>query len=358
MKRKWVIGFCLSFLLLVPVTAAIAITGTLTYSITSSSGPPASPTPAQQAGLTTCIICMDWTVASGGVWTSNGTGGAASQPAGVNAAQTNTWLACAGASSPLFYDNGNTGPCGSITTDGANGQVLLQQYSNTDGAPHGGSLFGTSLLTYCGGFCSERPGAGILVPTNTYSEATYKVASFPNLGYSQGHWQGGAGEVSDTIYNHLEFDANEINTNIAAGAYTSGMQGWGGLQFTCGPAGSCSNWYGTFPPNYDSFNITTQYLKIGQRTTSDGTSLYKCMWINDVFQNCVYTDPSHVSSGSLTAALSDATSRMQAYFVLVGSYDPSFVGTMIAYAKSYNIWACANWSTTACKSSSANPGNY
>ena len=51
--------------------------------VNASASAPAAPAPAQAAGFTTCIICMDFTAPTGGVWVNG------SQPAGVNAAQAN-----------------------------------------------------------------------------------------------------------------------------------------------------------------------------------------------------------------------------------------------------------------------------
>jgi hypothetical protein len=198
-------------------------------------------------------------------------------------------------------------------------------------------------------------GTGIMAPTNNYMEATFIVPQFPTHGYIESIWLGGAGEIPSGVHNYLEFDAFEVNTNISAGAYASGAGSWSNGHGDLG-----ANWFGTFPPNYGSNNVTTQYLKVGQRITSDGTTFYKCLWINDVFQNCINGTPNGTTF--LDWQLGDARSRMQTYFILTGCIQsgcsPGTATEMVAYAKSFYLWSCTNWQSTACRTDSADPGGY
>src|SRR5215469_8802219 len=86
-------------------------TATLSDQVVDPAGPPTPPAQATVANFNTCVVCFDWTAPSGGVFV-NGVA-----PAGVSAAQTNTWLDCAGASSPILIHvdvGGAPAPCPSI----------------------------------------------------------------------------------------------------------------------------------------------------------------------------------------------------------------------------------------------------
>lgn len=317
-----------------------------------SSGAPAPPSPAIAANFDTCVVCIDFTAVSGGVFVN----GAA--VAGANGATPSTWLDCAGASSPIWFQgsngntnrsiNGNIEPCPDVTSDGlGNSHVLHMQTPPLCCTNQNWDINGMKLY-------NNDAGVGIMAPTNNYMEATYIVPQFPHSGYIMGPWLGGAGEIPSGVHNNLEFDAWEINTDINPGAHASCMGSWYG-----GNQGLGCNWFSTFPPNYDSFNPTTQYLKVAQRMTSDGNTIFKCMWINDAFQNCISAT---VNGGSLQSfSLTDSRSRMQTYFDLTGGLqlDPGgTTSTMHAYTKSFNMWACSGWQTLACNTSAADPGGY
>lgn len=330
-----------------------------------ATGPPSPPTQAAAANLTTCVLCIDWTAPTGGIWTSDGAGGAASQPAGVNAAQTNTYIDCAmtsGQSSALLFFLGTSGPtstfpCPSITTDGST--PVLQQL--IVGTPPSGSHFNT-LVGYCGAFCSQgNTGWGWLAPTAMYFEATFKVPVAATNCWVQTIWSGGWGEIPDSVHNFLEFDAWEMGTSTAcltdAGAQSSNVHLWGDVTPGTGTGGSggggicCfpSNWSGSFPPTGNP-HVESNYVKLGERITTDGTTVYKCMWVNDVEQNCQNSSSMHAWQ------LTDAHSRQELIISVVGGTD--FTGPMTGYIKSFNVWACGNWKTIACRTSSANPGGY
>jgi hypothetical protein len=329
--------------------AAYALTGAsplvdIANTITASSGQPTPPAQATVAGFTTCVVCMDFTASTGGVWVNG------SAVAGVNAAQTNTWLDCAGASSPIWFQGTNgsplAGPCPTIAADAVGNPQVLLMHSPPLGASN--TINGIKLY-------NNGTGVGIMAPTANYLEATYSVPQFPSKGYIQGAWTGGAGEIPNNVHNYLEVDDDEVNTNLNCGAFASGFGSWWNGHWDLG-----NNWSGTCPPNNDSFNLSSQYLKIGARVTTDGTTVFKCMWINDVFQNCIQDTVNGTSLSSFQ--LADATSRMQTYLALTGCLASAggcpTTSDMNAYTKSFYMWSCSGWKTTACHSSSPDPGGF
>lgn len=332
-------------LLVPPFAHAANPSATLSVQIVpgGSNNPPAPPAAAQVAGFTICVICFDWTAASGGVWV-NGTA-----VAGANAAQTNTWLDCAGAGSPHAWQyakflGGNRGtvasgmPCPDITADGAgNSRVLhiVMPPVPVDNA-NGFELYDSGT------------GQGVKVPTNNYVEVTYWVPAFPSTAFSAGLFLGGAGEITPAEHNYLEFDLFEINTPTAGGQ-SACTHSWADGTTAIG-----CNWYGSNPPNYSGYDPRSGYHVVAERTTSDGsTTLYRCMWLDSIFQNCIHGTVS--GNAILADKLSDARSRMETYYHPAGG--PLFGRTtttdMVTYTTSLRVWACANWQATACST----PGN-
>ena len=319
---------------------------------------PQAPAPAAAAGFTTCVVCMDFTAPSGGVWFN---GAAVS---GANGAQTNTWLDCAGASSPIWFAGSGGGlgrgslPCPDITSDGA-GNPLTLHFTNAVG----GSVpprDANSIVSY-----NPSTRAGVGVPTNNYFEATYWVQSFPVVsnfyGYNWAQWLGGSGEIPNNVHNFLEFDSNEINENPhVCGGQSSNMGSWAAATPGTGAGGTAlgSNWYSACPPKSPTYDATSGYHTIGMRTTSDGTHLYKCAWIDGVLQNCVNATVNN--AGFYSWQLTDAYSRMQAY--ISGAQNPTSVTqpqAYVTYFKSANLWSCSNWQTTACSTpGNPDPGGY
>src|ERR1700757_388786 len=101
MKYLWLILF---IVLSGPAYAAMSTAVDVPITIMGSVSPSVctSPPPeAVAAGFTTPSVCFDFTAPTGGVLINN------SAPPGVNAAQTNTWLNCAGASSPIWFQGQN-----------------------------------------------------------------------------------------------------------------------------------------------------------------------------------------------------------------------------------------------------------
>jgi hypothetical protein len=344
-------------------------TATLSVQVVDPAGPPSPPAPAVAAGFTTCVICFDFTAASGGVWVNG------SAPAGVNAAQANTWLDCAGASSPILYHGSNPTnaanfPCQTITTDSSSTQVLQET--------NGGGITVLANSSWYNGLVAwhnlSHGDPGIQVPTFNYYQMTYEVPTSSSSTYVQGPWTimpNGCGTPGTDSCTYLEFDAFEMCCGVNDGpGFNSGFGNWatqgslnGGTCTFWGPNDGnyvCANWYSSVPPNYDSYNLGTQYLKVGMRTTSDGTSIYKCMWINDVFQNCVSS--SSTVGGVQSWQMADAHSRQALVESLVGmnngTGNPVSMPSVVGWIKNLYVWSCSAWQTTACRSSTADPGSY
>jgi hypothetical protein len=352
-------------------TAALLVPGlayagtpsvTLSGQIVPAASPPAAPAPAQAAGFTTCVICMDFTQPSGGVWVDG------QAPAGVNAAQTNTWLDCAGASNPILFqgiNGGVFGPCPTITTDSDGTQVLqvdLPAGTSTSGNGAGNGLeLGVLSRTNLG-----RLGA--FLSTNLYVETLYRMPIFPAYtgtpnGVVSGTWLGGPNGAPSAQgqWNFLEFDGNEIVGDPSSGVgYASCTHGWytNGTFWNFGTPG-CT-WYQAFPSGWPAGGIVSNYIATGMRTASDGsTAIGKCMWINTTFGGCTNTSVDNVNLYAWQ--LSDASSRealnvtLPGFNVATGGSTPA---EMKGWLKHIYIWACSAWRTTACSTSSADPGGY
>jgi hypothetical protein len=301
---------------------------------------PQAPAPAAAAGFTTCVVCMDFTASSGGIWING-------QLDSRRAGQPSTWLDCAGANNPLWYQSGGpwitTGACPNITTDA--GIQVLQTVM-----PPAASYSANGFKLYNNGL-----GTGLQVPTDNYYETTYIVSQWPSTGgYSQYMWLGGGGEIPNNVFNNFEFDAFEINAGTTPTPGAAGQSSNNGSNYQ----DIGHNWYGTYPPNYNGYDPRSQYHTVGMRITSDGRYIYKCVWLDNIFQNCLNWDSQNTANMS-QSQLSDATSRFQGYFNPVATLNGTTGGgNMVALTKSINMWSCANWQTTACHSSTADPGGY
>lgn len=344
-------------------------TATLSDQVVDPPGPPTPPTQASVAGFTTCIICMDFTAASGGVFVNG------SAPAGVNAAQTNTWLDCGGASNPVWYQGsivGTAGPCPVIATDDQSTQVLQTQLGGPVTLTPGAKIFNGLKI---GDPFGEYLGlAGTPVPTNLYLEATYRVPIFPQQTdqviqpYSQGPWKwlgSGAPKSTTGPSDWLEFDAFEVCCGGLSGSnFWNGAGSWYSNGSWGAHAGFSSGWYLTYPPvDWSSHDMIGSYIKVGMRITSDGSSgLYFCYWVNDQPQGC---RSKAVDNSSLYGwQLSDTSRGGAVFYSASGGNNISTTTTeampnMKDWLKSINIWACSAWKTTACSTpGNPDPGGY
>lgn len=336
---------------------------TLPGQIVPAGSPPAVPAPATAAGFTTCIICSDFTATSGGIYYN----GAA--VAGANASQPNTWLDCAGATSPVWFQDGNQmdnlsnpPPCPNIISDGGT-QVLQQVFRQQDWPNYTNQINqGNQLTTYA----SHRGGAGYTVPAFIYFEATYRSPNFPAYpgGYSEGLFVGGYGAAPNN--NKLEFDGYEVN---GSGNVSAGMGAFS-HNWNCSPTCDDNLWNGTFPPTFSGgINMSSTYHKVAMRITGDGTTaIVWCVWIDDQLQGC-----KHYPQGSLGMTAwqlagygadspQNARAGVEAYFSAAGLWGnnsgTNLPAPMTGNIKSINIWSCSNWQTTPCLSSTSDPGNY
>ena len=323
--------------------------------VVPAGSPPAAPPPAQAAGFTTCVVCFDWTASSGGVFVNG------SAPDGVNAAQTNTWLDCAGASSPLWYNYlpgyAVAGGCPSIVNDGAGNPRVLQL-----------SMPATTCLSgqtcHFQGMQCCKPTSGspqFTLPTNFYEEFTVWLPSpLPHNAFTGTFWVTSLGAVSNG--NGLEFDSFEIaadaSGNTAPGNWISNWINWQSGT-ACGvPCYLPENWNGgSAPPHAPGYSPTSGYHNIGMRITSDGSSsMYKCMWLDGVFQNCVSQS---VGADLLASQLNDTNSRTDGLMTITPYQNTSTNITFVENIKSFNIWSCTNWKTTACSTpGNPDPGGY
>jgi hypothetical protein len=305
------------------------------------SGMPTPPTQAQVAGFTTCILCQDFTATTGGSWYNNVATGTASD--------TSTWLDCAGASNVLWYHltNGATdGPCPDIRNEASINKNTLH-FSMNGGSSPGGQ----GLNTYF--FPSS---IGITLPTNNYYETLMWVAPpWPSGGdnYATIWGGGGIGGIPSSITNYLEFDAFEQIPG-PTGAL-SAIHNWN-PSFCSPQCGGPANFVGSLP-NYPpgSFDATSGYHRIGMRTTSDGTTLYKCIWVDGYFQNCV-TITVGVDVNLQSFQLDD--SHRSSYILQPSWGSPGGATSLESYVQYVNIFGCANWQSTACKTSNPDPGGY
>jgi hypothetical protein len=300
---------------------------------------PAPPTAAQVAGFTVCVVCTDFTASSGGVWFN---GAAVS---GANASQTNTWLDCAGASSPVWFrssDFPTIGPCPDITNDPGGHQALRMEILD-------GSTGGVNQLNPWNGSTQ-----GSNMPTNLYIETVTWIPTFPDTRGTAHYWTGQGVGGSAPYWNRLEFDSFELGpgpTNVAS--MISAFHNWN-LTTCPSSCGGPANWQGTQPPHASGYNSTSGYHTIGMRLTSDGNTIYKCMWIDGTFQNCVNMA---VGSWGIEAwQLSD--SYRQALYVVPVADSNTSTGTIISYLQHVYVWSCSNWQTTACRTANPDPGGY
>jgi hypothetical protein len=334
----------------------------------SGGGPPTPPTQASVANFTICVVCMDFTQSSGGVWIN---GAAVS---GVNASDTSTWLDCAGASNPIFYAYSpfqfpeHTAPCQTITTDDQSTQVFQELLPSISLSAGNSYTAGVTI----GGDSSHEGRTG-LMPLNAYMEVVARVSTFPvtaNNTFPQSDyapiWWGGLNDAAhDTTgpWDYLEFDSNEVFSNPGVStAYNSCNQ----VYYYQGIFGNHSsfgcNWSGSYPPNdWSTHDLVNSYIKIGQRITSDGSNqIYKCMWIQDVAQGCINQT---VDSSLLFAwQLSDAAGHNSLNHGISINPDPNVTTTtpvMQEWVKTLSVWSCSSWKTTACSTpGNPDPGGY
>ena len=330
-----------SFLVLaccVVYAASVSVQAPFSVQVLSSSSIPA---PALAAGFTTCVLCMDFTAPSGGVRVNG-------QPAaGVNAADPSTWLDCAGASNPLVY-KAREKPAGSCSPVGSDGH----------GSNAWNVIFPASSVSGYNAYLNELQDAvsnnltlAQTLPPALFYRSIVWLPTVPTNVYINYEWLTGSQcKNAGCITTGLEFDGFEIDNR--QGAYISTWINWEG-----GPSAG-SNWQTAAPnlPNYPGgYDPTSGYHTIDMRITTDGNTVYKCMWIDTLFQSCV-------NASGLSSQVSNID-RQEAIIIEIGCNcnDPGFqfsVPQYNAYVKEFDIWSCPAWQTTNCSTSNPDPGNY
>jgi hypothetical protein len=274
----------------------------------------APPAQAVAAGFTTPVISSDFTSSA--------------------YANTSTWLDCAGASRPIWFQgNGAPAPsvpCPDITTDG--GVQVLRVHETPTASSSNGIMSGKGNT------------AGILFPaTSFYMEGVMRwtpnqahaFANAPWVGYFQGC--------------SLEFDSFE---NTGPGIFADSAS------HNCGP-GIGAAWPGTAPPNYPGFDIT-QYHTYGARVNTDASTGIKwCAWIDDRLQGCQST----ITAGQagVTTAQITTTPGTVNLFTGLSTDGTSVASNFDQYIKRITVWSCSNWQSSnqvACKTSTLDPGGY
>jgi hypothetical protein len=301
------------------------------------------PAGAAAAGFTTCAANYDFTQSS--------------------FSDTATWLDCAGASNPLWFNDpdtragGSGAPCSDVTmvTDSTIGkQVLKASYTLAD---YNGGANRVSLTTW-------RNNVGDRFPNSGYEEAvmrvdanTYAHPSTDN--YFGDLWEeGDAAQVQQPWCNGLadqnctwmEWDFIEMyspgyNSNNGAGEHcglanvppcpTNGIYYSTGIQIS---------WAGN-TPNFDP----TVFRNYGMRITQDGAGHFgACNYLDGVQMAPNHNNPS-CGQNSYAAGSADvvqnAVNRLK---IWSGSSHPANGVDNTIYVQRITVWTCSAWRTTPC----------
>jgi hypothetical protein len=188
---------------------------------------------------------------------------------------------------------------------------------------------------------------GTVIPAASFTRSVVWFASYPVNAADNNEWIAGANCRSCGYADgQLEFDGFEMDGHqvpFPSGGYASVFQ----------PPGGVVNWIGTYPPHFQGYDSTSGYHTIDQRITHDGTTVYKCMWIDEIFQNCVSAAPgsTHLANNA----------RQNYVYIQIGCNCASgslSIPQHDVYIKQVQIWDCPSWQTTNCATSNPDPGNY
>jgi hypothetical protein len=265
------------------------------------------------AGFTTCVLEADFT-----------------SPAYSNTA---TYIdACGSTASPNWYlrfaSDLSQPPCNraNITTDGG-AQVLTLHFPASDYVAPQNAV----VLSYFAPFTA----AGNNFPINLYTSITFRIAAGGLTQGSQVNIFGIFSEIGPSHPSWWEPDMFEVlsDTFVSGSGWT-----WGdGSLDWCN--GTICNSLPTDPPDHADL---TQYHKIDTLLTSNGSSIVeKCSWIDGTFLGC--NGLSLFSSAEYT--IHDYTIPIFAGGVLPNQ---PITTNVDVYIKSFSIWECASWQTTAC----------
>jgi hypothetical protein len=183
---------------------------------------------------------------------------------------------------------------------------------------------------------------GVNFPNNAYYEITLRLSpvaparwgsmfTWPVLAMTDGSQQG------------LEHDIIEEDSGNL-GVADSALHNWAA-------SGGGFLWEGVGTPGIPPGFEATQYHTFGLRTTSDGTTLVSCSYINNVFQSCT-------GAGIFTGN----ESKEREFLILQNFCDywnysapcNGNTGPQHLYVRSVRVWSCSSWQTTECNRSVLN----
>ena len=179
-------------------------------------------------------------------------------------------------------------------------------------------------------------------PNEGYIEYVFRTdhASWDQDGTHAGHigeWYIGRGVKPDHTYppnNWVEIDFLEtVGTSAGAGSCGAapclggGIIDWGGS--------------GNGPVTWTTLDVTS-YHKIGVLITSDeSTNIYKCTFVDDVFQGCV--------NMALTAVnYSQHDNELSLAYLGTFSSSVAPINPIRGWYQYARVWTCSNWQTQTC----------
>ncbi len=305
--------------------AAYALTGTslpvdVPITITASSGGPTPPPGAVAAGFTTLAANFDFT--------NNQMCIAGSC---VAASPLSNWLACAGASSPIWWlDNGVAQTCNQVvlTTDGGVPVMDLQFLRSLFASNYNTA----SILTSNIGFTTTSFG----MPQGKYYEIKERITNVPSdcplepTSHCLFADVWAYGPVGDGGAGFIEWDFIEMYSATAQdGASTH-------------PQGAAWNWNGPLsaaePGNQAGYNPNT-YNIFGVRVTTDGVGNYgECLYLNNNFSGC------QTATGANSA--SAARNMLVLWSGEGGNVQLNSDSHLII--QWIRVWDCPGWATGEC----------
>lgn len=279
------------------------------------------PTEAQTAGLTTLAYNYDFSQSQ--------------------YATESNWLDWTNTNPNVPWHNGSPGlgsnfPDGHIfqTTDPTYGQTVmdLQWLSSFDGQQTGNNSFLSIQTIMNGGGGNQSNDNGVTFPSNFYVEDVVRIDPevVQSCGSSGSGCSGPDGVWTWQIGGSQEFDFDEL--------YGSTVNGYG----DAGAAGY--TWTSGYPPgnmNVPSGWSPNTYHKYGSLMTTNGSAMYACSWIDDVFQSCVQPGVQDNPNWLIMWVGGSGVNATQ-------------LPTTNLYVQYIRVWTCANWQTTKCDGSTLN----
>ena len=330
--------FVTSTLLLPYLAYAADPSAPLSVQVVPAGSSPMAPTGAQAAGFTTLALNSDFTQQLPSNWLGGCAVAGSGAPTNLNDNSTghSWWM-------NLWWMYGYQ-PCTvAQRIDPAFGGLVLDMPWVVDSANFNqgrGVAVETASWTYDPN-ATPVVGQAVTFPLNAYFEIVARQTPIlPASFFAFNTW------TPDAIANQnlagVEIDIIELDTgnlgDSEAGAHNFN---------TALPHPGQFLWVGKGSPGLPTDFDPNQYHKFGMLTTSDGTTLELCSYIDNVFQKCISM------SGGLTAQ-----EENQRQFLILQSfcdswnYNNSCNGndgiTQHLYVKSVRVWSCATWQSTQC----------